>query len=101
MYCPECGTRIFNYFPRGKWENTYSDMVAYTNEDKATYFVEKWGLNGTKPTYHWILLETIDEIVNRDERPYKEKLQEILAECDNARPTNMNEFLSWFDGIEW
>lgn len=47
-----------------------------------------------------LLLETIDEIVNRDQRPYKEKLQAILDECDTTDKINLSEFIAWFEGVE-
>jgi hypothetical protein len=36
MYCPECGTRVFNHFPRDKWDNTYSEAwLRISDPDKA------------------------------------------------------------------
>jgi predicted nucleic acid-binding Zn-ribbon protein len=41
MYCPECGTRIFHYFPREQWEATYSEAwLKIKNDDKADYICE-------------------------------------------------------------
>lgn len=38
MYCPECGTHIFNYFPKNKWENTFSEAWLRVEDDnKANY----------------------------------------------------------------
>jgi hypothetical protein len=47
-----------------------------------------------------IMLDTITLIVKAN-GPYKEKLQIILAECDEEDRTNLGEFIAWFDAVEW
>jgi hypothetical protein len=48
MYCPECGTRIFNCFPKVKWENTYSEAtLRVEDEEKSDYF------KGNPPQVEW------------------------------------------------
>jgi hypothetical protein len=37
-YCPECGTRIFQHFPKSRWETTFSEAwLRVEDYDKATY----------------------------------------------------------------
>jgi hypothetical protein len=40
-YCPECGTRIFHYFPNDRWNSQFSEawlrVLDYT---KATYIID-------------------------------------------------------------
>jgi len=57
--------------------------------------------NNPAKNYIDILLNTIATIVNEDKRPYKEKVQAILAACDEADRINLSEFVSWFDEVEW
>lgn len=37
-YCPECGTRIIRYFPKERWEATFSPAwLRVEDDDKALY----------------------------------------------------------------
>jgi hypothetical protein len=39
MYCPECGVRVFHYFPKWEWENKFSKAtLRVDDDDKADYF---------------------------------------------------------------
>lgn len=38
MYCPECGTRIFQHFPSDRWHTQYSDAwLRVEDEDKSLW----------------------------------------------------------------
>lgn len=38
MYCPECGTRVFNHFPKGEWDTYFSIAWLHVEDyDKATW----------------------------------------------------------------
>jgi hypothetical protein len=38
MYCPECGTRVFNHFPKAQWEEQYSEAwLRVKDYEKATW----------------------------------------------------------------
>lgn len=38
MYCPECGTRIFNCFPRERWDTQFSEAwLRIMDNEKANY----------------------------------------------------------------
>jgi predicted nucleic acid-binding Zn-ribbon protein len=38
MHCPECGTHIFRYFPKARWEEQYSKAwLRVENEEKANW----------------------------------------------------------------
>lgn len=46
-----------------------------------------------------MVLDLIASIVKANQ-PYKEKVQRILAECDEDDRTALGEFLAWFDDVE-
>jgi hypothetical protein len=42
MYCPECGKRVFSYFPKARWEEQFSEAwLRVVDHDKA-YWGEPW-----------------------------------------------------------
>lgn len=46
-----------------------------------------------------MVLDLIASIVKANQ-PYKEKVQRILAECDEDDRMALSEFLAWFEGVE-
>jgi hypothetical protein len=45
------------------------------------------------------LLEAIAEIV-RAPKPYREKVEAILAQADEDDRANLGEFIAWFDNVD-